>query len=220
MFLVSLVCLIPSRWKKCCSRSQLLVGFLLLRGFHIPLRIHGTNGIGTHIWVIIYGKLVVLVGKYLPIPWIVRGLTITMVINHLRPSWDDPPSARHETCVLFASTTPFDSYPYRRADFCERAVLRYCFWERNGYLVVPDTWAMKKIPHVTPKNRMFHQSRRIHVWYMVKVYVAIWAMKKRAPGCLGFIGDEILPSYMGIVKNHYKDPHQKISIIIRIQNPP
>ena len=23
----------------------------------------------------------------------VRGLTITMVINHLRPSWDDPPSS-------------------------------------------------------------------------------------------------------------------------------
>ena len=27
--------------------------------------------------------------------------------------------------------------------------------------------------------------------------------EKRAPGCLGFIGDEILPSYIGIVINHY-----------------
>ena len=31
--------------------------------------------------------------------------------------------------------------------------------------------------------------------------------KKKAPGCLGaYVGDEILPSYMGIVINHYKDP--------------
>ena len=27
-------------------------------------------------------------------------------------------------------------------------------------------------------------------------------MKKRAPGCLGFIGDEQLPSYLGIIINH------------------
>ena len=27
------------------------------------------------------------------------------------------------------------------------------------------------------------------------------------PGCLGYIGDEILPSYIGIVINHYKDPY-------------
>ena len=25
--------------------------------------------------------------------------------------------------------------------------------------------------------------------------------------CLGFIGDDILPSYMGIITNHYKDPY-------------
>ena len=28
---------------------------------------------------------------------------------------------------------------------------------------------------------------------------------KRAPGCLLYIGDEILPNYMGIMINHYKD---------------
>ena len=27
-----------------------------------------------------------------------------------------------------------------------------------------------------------------------------------APGCLGYIGDEILPSYIGIIISHYKDP--------------
>ena len=30
--------------------------------------------------------------------------------------------------------------------------------------------------------------------------------EKRAPGWLGYIGD-ILPSYIGITINHYKDPY-------------
>ena len=30
--------------------------------------------------------------------------------------------------------------------------------------------------------------------------------EKRAPGWLGYIGDEILPRYIGIILNHYKDP--------------
>ncbi len=33
-----------------------------------------------------------------------------------------------------------------------------------------------------------------------------WAMKK-PKGWLGYIGDEILPSSMGNIKNHYKDPY-------------
>ncbi len=31
--------------------------------------------------------------------------------------------------------------------------------------------------------------------------------EKRAPGWLGYIGDEKLPSYIGIIINHYKDPY-------------
>ena len=31
--------------------------------------------------------------------------------------------------------------------------------------------------------------------------------EKRAPGWLCYIGDEILPSYIGIIINHYKDPY-------------
>ena len=31
--------------------------------------------------------------------------------------------------------------------------------------------------------------------------------KKRAPGWLGYVGDEILPSYIGMSINHYKDPY-------------
>ena len=36
---------------------------------------------------------------------------------------------------------------------------------------------------------------------------ATWAMKKRAPGWLGYIGDEKLPSCIGIMISHYKDPY-------------
>ena len=31
--------------------------------------------------------------------------------------------------------------------------------------------------------------------------------EKRAPGWLGYIGDEKLPSYIGIIINHCKDPY-------------
>ena len=29
-----------------------------------------------------------------------------------------------------------------------------------------------------------------------------WAMKKKVPGCLVYIGGEILPSYIGIIISH------------------
>ena len=28
-------------------------------------------------------------------------------------------------------------------------------------------------------------------------------LKNLAPGCLGYVGDEQLPSYVGIIRNHY-----------------
>ena len=30
---------------------------------------------------------------------------------------------------------------------------------------------------------------------------------EKYPGWLGYVGDEILPSYIGILINHYKDPY-------------
>ena len=30
---------------------------------------------------------------------------------------------------------------------------------------------------------------------------------EKYPGWLGYIGDDILPSYIGIIINHYKDPY-------------
>ena len=39
-------------------------------------------------------------------------------------------------------------------------------------------------------------------------------MKKSGyPGWLGYIGDEMLSSYMGIKTNYYKDPYYTISIM-------
>ena len=38
-------------------------------------------------------------------------------------------------------------------------------------------------------------------------------MKNRAPGCLGDLLGIILPSYVGIIINHYKDPYEPISIV-------
>ena len=37
--------------------------------------------------------------------------------------------------------------------------------------------------------------------------------EKRAPSCLRYIGDEILPSYVAIIISHYKDPYETISIM-------
>ena len=35
-----------------------------------------------------------------------------------------------------------------------------------------------------------------------------WHMSnEQKPGCLGYKGDEILPSYVGIIVNHCKDPY-------------
>ena len=36
--------------------------------------------------------------------------------------------------------------------------------------------------------------------------------EKRAPSCLGFIGDKILPSYVGIIIKQYKDSHETTRI--------
>ena len=48
---------------------------------------------------------------------------------------------------------------------------------------------------------------------------SIWAMRKRAPGCLGCIGDDILPKYMGIWISLHKDPYKPTRIqwkVVRI----
>ena len=37
--------------------------------------------------------------------------------------------------------------------------------------------------------------------------------EKRDPGWLDYIGDDILPSYIGIVINDYKDPYERTSIM-------
>ena len=43
--------------------------------------------------------------------------------------------------------------------------------------------------------------------------------EKRAPGCLGFLGDEILPSDIGIMINHYKDLDETTRIQRKVRDP-
>ena len=37
-----------------------------------------------------------------------------------------------------------------------------------------------------------------------------------SPGWLGYVGDEKLPSYMGIIINHYKDPYKTTRIHVDV----
>ena len=43
--------------------------------------------------------------------------------------------------------------------------------------------------------------------------LAYMSNEQRVPGCLDYIGDEHLPSYMGIIMNHDKDPYKPTSIM-------
>ena len=55
--------------------------------------------------------------------------------------------------------------------------------------------------------------KEIRVWclfrghYIANIVEIRLSNEKRAPGCLVYIGDEQLPSYIGIVINHDKDPY-------------
>ena len=50
-------------------------------------------------------------------------------------------------------------------------------------------------------KRNFFLSHRSHA--NPRSYYHMTPVKKRPPGCFGYIGDEILPSYVGIITNHY-----------------
>ena len=38
-------------------------------------------------------------------------------------------------------------------------------------------------------------------------------LREKNPGCLGYIGDDILPNYIGIFINQYQDPYEPTSIM-------
>ena len=43
---------------------------------------------------------------------------------------------------------------------------------------------------------------------------------EKKPGCLGYIGDEKLPNYIGIIMNHYKDPYEPTQYFMEsVRNP-
>ena len=40
---------------------------------------------------------------------------------------------------------------------------------------------------------------------------------EKEPGCLGYVEDEILPSFVGIMINHYTDPYETTSISWKVE---
>jgi len=39
-------------------------------------------------------------------------------------------------------------------------------------------------------------------------------MRKKTPGCFGYVGDEKLDSHVGNIVNQYKDPYESIRVLM------
>ena len=76
------------------------------------------------------------------------------------------------------------------------------------------------IKHKTPSRKksppVHRDSGKTHTHSLAALGGPAWlrqlSNEKRDPDWLGYIGDEILPSYIGITINHYKDPHSTTRI--------
>ena len=82
-----------------------------------------------------------------------------------------------------------------------------------------NTWKIPNLPHVLKlllqpalhsaccvSRKTIETMMKFSNQY-AKVELSQMSHEKRAPGWLGYIGDDILPSYIGIIINHYKDPY-------------
>ena len=82
----------------------------------------------------------------------------------------------------------------------------------GGFTVVLDSHCLSSLlPFKLNVGKLGHQSKystctlqfgRIN---LIPHYYPVAQCKK--PGCLGFLGSEILPSYVGIIINRYKHPY-------------
>ena len=88
--------------------------------------------------------------------------------------------------------------------------LRICFYEMFEVLVAPQSGIWKN------QSLNFHWQAdstgawRLQPWQFGNPTFACVQMsnEKGTPCCsLGYVGDEILPSYAGIFVDHYKDPN-------------
>ena len=73
------------------------------------------------------------------------------------------------------------------------------------------TWYRK---FYRPRKRLFAFGRMDKYGYLGDIHLS---SEKRAPCCLGYMEDEILPSYVGIVINHYQDPYETTRIQLKVR---
>lgn len=62
-------------------------------------------------------------------------------------------------------------------------------------------WLIPSLSSLFPKGAMIHSKPRLVVFICFYIVGVVYELgnEKRAPGCFGFIGDCLLPSYVGII---------------------
>ena len=102
-------------------------------------------------------------------------------------------------CFFVQKESPLHHLFGRNLDFVVGALQQNspkpCFYKRKVYTFTLQKFKMDilcKLIFLVPWKRKF-----------------IWAMKKIA--CLGYIGDDKLPSYVGIIISHSKDPGSRLN---------
>ena len=118
---------------------------------------------------------------------LLRGLTITMVTNHLRPSWDDPPSKELPLGLD------------------QHILVEMVAWNW-------DTRPSKE--HTTPLNTKRPFEMNVALWQenIPWVWDTQWAPTQMSSGhnwpwlCMLFLWGWKLPSYIVILMSHCKDP--------------
>ena len=72
---------------------------------------------------------------------------------------------------------------------------------------------------VTLTKKAESESKALSIHYLAGDFLSLLATEgqlsneKRAPDWLGYIGDEILPRFIGIIINHDKDPYKPTNIM-------
>ena len=109
-------------------------------------------------------------------------------------------------------TSQFFIFPY--SDVVFQMFFSGDSWLTNGPHGMCSTELTLKKPPFTPpaawKNGWCFSTLRRDCFMAPKIPIHL--SNETKTGCLGCIGYEILPSYMGIIMNHYKDPYKPTRI--------
>ena len=68
-------------------------------------------------------------------------------------------------------------------------------------------WVFQKPEATIPGDPCFSGQAAVERWEGSMKHS--FFLPEKFTGCLGYIGDDILASYIGIIINHYKDPYKK-----------